>query len=286
MNGSDWTPSPITEREMSRLRWKLRWGSMNVVWAALSSVAAMVVTVIGFNLVLVNLFGGLLAFVAALSFGVLVFVFAIHDNARLVETKAPDEAKRTEFGAGEGWLVDLIVLQGAAPTGKDRGMLWIEGGRLCFSGDRTSFALAPGGVMGSCRREHAVGGLRYRTRLSLDHPHGLALSFDVEGDVLGSHSADARQAIDTWIETESTQENQFPPTRVGPGAPSRQTLFVGATLTTAYWAGLLALANASLLDWGAAGIVLVLGGFLGWLLGCWPVGLRWRALRDRLRVER
>ena len=95
--------------------------------------------------------------------------------------------------------------------------------------------------------------------------------------VIAAHAPSARYSLPT---------NQLPPTYLGPGAPTLWTLFVGAALTTAYWVGLLTVANAALSDWGASSIILILGGFLGWLLGCWPIGLRWRALRDRLRVER
>ena len=38
-------------------------------------------------------------------------------------------------------LVEIRIVRNGEPVGKDRGALWFEGGRLLFSGHRTSFAI-------------------------------------------------------------------------------------------------------------------------------------------------
>ena len=169
MKPTEWTPHPVSEREMARVRRRWRFGEFNVVGAALSAIAASASFAVGSDRFAGNYFVGILLFGLATALGLLVVAFARRDNARLNAVNAPDRARWEEFGSHEGWLVDLIVLQGDAPTGRDRGILWIEGSRLNFAGDRCSFSLLPGDIAGACRSERSIRGLRLGTRIALRH---------------------------------------------------------------------------------------------------------------------
>lgn len=286
MSQADWTPSPIAEREAALLRRRTRWSGLHVWVAGVSVCVAM-----GSFMWLTRLLGqafnpGQLAAATTLTL-VSAFVTvwaALRDNAVLQEAAAPDRLRREEFGKGEGWLLDLTILQGEAPTGKDHGMLWTESGKLCFSGDRTSFALGLEQLSGPIHSETPIRGLRHSARVPLVHRTNagpLALSFDVVG---GTTPETVRQLC-LWAERAPRYEGQLPPTRLGPGAVSSVRLILGAAFATAYWLALLSL--IALADGISAALaVLILGVILGMALRCGYLITRWRAWWDLRRVER
>ncbi len=285
MKEADWTPSPHAERETDSLRRRSRLEGRLSVWiAGVTSVTAVASGCMVADLVGRGKFidAGNAAVVFLISAG-LTFWLAARDNDLLVRVAAPDRAKREEFGSGSGWIVDLMVLQGDAPTGADRGMLWIEGGRLLFSGDRTSFALSADQVAASCRSVLAISGLRHPMRVPLQHrtPAGqLALSLQT-----GENSAEVRWAIDGWAASGST-DGQFPPLRIGPGVAPTSRLLLGAVLASAFCVAAATFVGASFLVGMGEGLFSVfLMMFLGGILRLLPLATRWRAWRDRRRLE-
>ncbi len=236
-----------------------------------------------------RLFQTILALLVTVVSGVIAVWLAVRDNVLRRDAALPDQTRRQEFGAGEGWLVDLIVLQGAAPTGSDRGMLWIEGDRLLFAGDRTSFALAGNDVAGHIRTEEPIGGLRHALCVPLTHRTAagpLALSFEVVGRD-AEEKILVRDTVDRWAVRVPHLDGQRPPTRLGPGAPTRTRLFFRAAFVTAYSVGLVTFGIVSLF----AGALWPVLAFLAltcmvWLPGLRQLGTYWRAWRDLGRVDR
>lgn len=282
MSEGRWTPSPHVERENAELRRRARGEGRYGVWVAgLSGVVAVFSTV--------YLVGGItvaspsamaLAALSAVGSGWLTFWLTRRDAELLRRTAEADEMRRGDLGRSVGWLVDLIVVQGDAPTGTDRGMLWIDEGRLCFSGDRTSFALSPNQIAGRCRSVIPISGLRHAVRLPLRHP-GLALSIDPGSIPIN----DLRREIDAWAATAPSTVGQLPPTRLGPGAPSPARLQFRALFSTTYWSVALLLTLANLPQEGAAaGPLALLLLVVGMILRCGYPGTRWRAWHDRRRL--
>ena len=290
MSHADWTPSPVVEREAALVRRRWRLGEFNVVGAALSTIAAFASFTVGIDRYAESPLLGVLLFGLATLLGLLVVVFVRWDNARLDAVTAPDRARWEEFGSREGWLVELIVLQGDAPTGRDRGILWIEGARLNFAGDRCSFSLAPGDLAGACRSERSIQGLRLGMRIPLRHETGggrLALSMKAQGRRLEG-AIGLRRDVDAFARRETLGLGQLPPTALGPGASSKLALFVGASGMTGFvlFSGVFTvLAAITARDALSALIVLsiVLCGV--WNVGGWTVPARWRAWRDRRRLR-
>lgn len=211
----------------------------------------------------------------------LTFWLARRDADLLSRTDEADDARRGELGRNVGWLVDVLILQGDAPTGADRGMLWIDDGRLCFSGDRTSFALSPDQVAGRCRTTTPIVGLRHEVRLPLCHPT-LTLSIGLERTSI----AEFRRQIHLWTTSASPSEGQLPPTSLGPGAASPGRLLLGAVFSTVYWVAVLSMVFVSSQIEGSYDLLPFILAFavLGAFLRCWYPVTRWRAWRDRRRL--
>ena len=291
MSHADWTPSPVVEREAALVRRRWRFGELNVLGAGLATFGAMASLIGGLKALARLDFAGL-AFVAlAFALGALVLFLHRRDNARLEAVREPDRVRRTEFGSNDGWLVDLLVLQGDAPTGRDRGILWIEGDRLHFAGDRTSFSLAPADIAGPCRKESPIRGLRLGSKLPLRHETAggrIALSIEVQ-NALTDRLNGLDHAVDTFARRKTVGSGQLPPTTLGPGASSKLALFVWASSLTGivlFSAGFCILAAFAAPNALNALIVLSLV-FCGiWSTGAWTISARWRAWRDRRRLER
>lgn len=287
MSQADWTPSPVGEREVTFIRQRV----MRYQWlSALPAALVIATSFIGALGCLTALFNGpsILLFMAtsglfALSIGLFRKVRR-HEDALQRATQEPDLVQRQEFGGVDGWLVDLIVLQGSAPTGVDRGMMWFEGDRLFFSGRRTSFGLSPDQVIGRDRWTLSIPGLRNKLYVPLaqcSKAGRLALSIGT-GD---SEVFDLRAAIHRWSSLEPRGGGQLPPMQVGPGVPSRRRLLVGAIASSAYWIAVVwlligssSLAAAALLAGFAYAFALVLNGLLPFE--------RWRAWWHLGRVPR
>lgn len=156
-------------------------------------------------------------------------LFSRHRDAEVAEANEEVLALRDEFGAGPAWTVDLIIRQGEAPTGRDQGLMWVEGGRILFSGKRTSFAISPAQADGPVRHEPAVRGLRLRLNLDLaaqTEVGPVSLSFWPIAEGVQRREEDAssmRYAFNTVIEGTRWQpakavEGQWPPFDIGPEA--------------------------------------------------------------------
>jgi len=225
--------------------------------------------------------------VAALSLGAipLAHFWELRQTAR----REPDLALKEGFGKGPGRFVELIVLQGSAPTGIDRGMLWIEDRRLYFSGHRTSFGLVPWQVRSLTGRDAPIPGIRHAITLELQHetPAGLmSLSFGliVPPSVSDwSERHDLLTQLDRWKGGHNPGEGQWPPSGLGPGVVSERRLFLGAVLSSAFF-------PVTITAWSVAvGNPLLLIGIpiaaIAWL-GNEKTRARWRAVRDRRRLRR
>lgn len=285
MNEADWMPSPHVEREQASLLRRRRWEGPFSVWIA----GVTSITAVGSGCATVDFFGRGQLVEAA--FGATILLASIaatlglaaRDNDLHSRIKAHDRTKREEFGSGAGWIVNLLVRQGDAPTGADRGMLWLEGGRLLFSGDRTSFALSSDQIAGPCRVQKPVAGLRHAIQVPLT-PRTMAGPLSLSLDA-GADEDAVRRAVDRWAQ-EKTAGGQLPPTRIGPGAPSPRRLLRGALGSSAYGMASLAAVVFVFAHVPALGLAIaLLALYLGWRLDSLVVPLRWRAFRDRSRLN-
>ncbi len=153
---------------------------------------------------------------------------------------------RDDFGAGPSWTVDLIVRQGEAPTGRDQGLMWVEGGRVLFSGKRTSFAISPDQIASPIRHEMAVRDLRLRLNLDLKaatSAGAVSLSFWPIADSFRRAEEDAsamRYAFNTilangrWTVAPPIA-GQWPPLELGPGALSPSKALHSIRIRVALW---------------------------------------------------
>ena len=202
---------------------------------------------------------------------------------------------RKGLGAGPSWPVDLAVRQGEAPTGYDQGLLWIEREGIAFCGLRTSFLLTPSQVVGEVRHQDRVAGIRYRLNLRLDLQTTvgpLSISFwpTDEGDE-ETAAADLRFALNTRLRSTlhpSTVGGHWPPTAIGPAAPTPGTLW-RAAFAECFPRVLIPAALAASLFWSSAppfGLFVFLIGSSGLLYAFRERrSLRFRAAMDARRAR-
>lgn len=217
-----------------------------------------------------------------------------HLDARRRAAGERARSLRDGFGPGPVWAVELMVRQGGAPTGADQGLMWVEDGRIVFSGLRTSFALAPAQMAGIVRHLPRRAGLRHRLNLDLAHETAagpLSLSFwPLAPSLQGAENdaTDLRAALNTVAKRRDhalAATGQWPPVTRGPGAPTRRDLLVRATGPIAAWIALGATFGASILP-NATG---ALAAFL-FVAGVGNVAYRdeslprWRAYRAHRRL--
>ena len=287
----EWTLHPIAEREIVEERRRLTRGR-RVGWAlaavSLGLCPLTCVSVLPYEM-------GWLVVVAALVLGVEA-IRRTSANADLARAKRREI--RDAYAAVEGWAVEMTVFQGAAATGIDRGAVWFEDGRLYFVGERTSFGLAPSQAAGDLRQEWPLAGLRCATTLRLRARTAAGpvsvgfnvLPHDYTGAATGGRSeAEFVKAVKSWLADPAPPDGQLPPLAVGPDAPSALGLLTGAILNAGFWATVAA--ALLLLGWRTAwwavppvaafaGCVLVLNSEI------WAPRHRWRAWRDRRRLDR
>ena len=229
-----------------------------------------------------------IAAVGGMSLGLIPIV--LHWEARQAAAHKVDDELREGFGRGVARFVSLIIRQGGAPTGEDRGLLWFEDGKMYFSGHRTSFGLVPSQVSGFATVDSSVPRVRHEVNLVLkrDTPAGpMSLSFGgivpVEFNVAAQH-ASLRMDLDDWKQRGYGEEGQWPPSGFGPLVVSdRRLLF-----ELAAWICLFPVMPTAL------ALTLVHPGIA--LGTCWLVAfsmpnalgndLRSRALRDRKKLRR
>lgn len=215
----------------------------------------------------------------------------VHDlsNARL-------GGLREEYADLRGWLVEITILQGAAPTGFDRGVIWFEEDRLLFVGERTSFALGSASVRRGPRDHWGTSGLLPTTTLPLrasSPAGGVSLGFTVHADDVPGKAhwgaVGLLMALRGWSSAGGTEPGQGPPLAIGPGSPSSTALLWGALGVTALWSLIVAVLAAVAVA-GEFGVAAVVTGFVVVASlaapDLWTFRLRWRAWRDRRRLDR
>ncbi len=189
-----------------------------------------------------------------------------------------------------------MILQGTVPTGLDRGMLWIEDGRLIFSGHRTSFALRHEDVARVTTPTIQIPKLRNGLEIPLNLRSGrfsVSLSVNVRPGSrhklqslitdLYKWQHDEKKRAKAAESSDLSKHGQIPPLAFGPGAPSSNHLLARAVLTSAYW-GTAYHFFEKIPDLFPrmlfAAIVCGVGGFLGLIY----VVQYWRAFLDRRQL--
>ena len=286
MSHADWTPSPLVEGEAKLLRKQVKRHDR----IALTLGAAGIVGVTGAGIALAILYlPGAVAAVLGIALVLGAFWAAYRfDGVRaslIAASEEADEILQREFGTGEGWFVDLFVHEGEAPTGVDRGMLWIEDGRLVFAGHRTSFSLSTGQALG-VRRQIPVRDVRYEIRVDLSS--GQAVSFGCRQGRSYGTAKGATQGlllvVRMWARRPAVGGGQLPPSSLGPGAPSHVRLLGRAVGSTAFYTVMLWLVALAL----PSGLYLYLAFAFytagsGWNL--WHPFALWRAWWARRRLR-
>jgi len=180
-------------------------------------------------------------------------------------------AMSDEFGVGPSWTVDVMIRQGEAPTGRDQGLMWVEGGRVLFSGRCTSFAISPDQAASPIRHEYAVRGLRLRLNLELKaetEAGKVTLSFWPLADGFRRAEEDAasmRYAFNSILVGPGRPSTigQWPPLEVGPGALTPSQALRSLRTRTFLWAvGVVIFSIPTLIAFPALGVgefVLLIG---------------------------
>ena len=191
------------------------------------------------------------------------------DRFDTLAIRPEDAPMLPELGVASGFLVSMWVLQGHTVTGRDRGAMWIEGGRLLFSGRSMSFALTRQMVVGGWRDPRLGPGVM---ELALDHASDagtLAVSFTpLFGD--RPYAWEPKSLVASWLEQAgaSSEAGQLPPTTVGPSADSPATIrkrIVGSILRESGYAGIVLLplaVSGSMVP--ALAVVLSVGALVGY----------------------
>ena len=278
MNRAKWLPAP--RRSQAARKW-----AEAAVFLPLPAVSVLFL-VMGITLKPIDEFG--LAMLAVGLAGLVVSYKGVRYCQRMDELGMipEDVGMLHELESFDVVMVSIWVLQGRAVTGRDRGAIWIEDGRLVFNGRATSFALDRSQV--ECRvRGRKVGPGELALLLTEETPAGpLALSFTpLIGDRPFATSLELRLAA--WLDSPpSLVPGQVPPTALGPGAPSlgaMRTRNVQEALGVSTLVALVALPFAILRH-----VVPSLG--LAWLalfllVLALPITPAHRALHDRRRLE-
>ncbi len=225
--------------------------------------------------------------VAGMSLGLIPLV--LHWEARQAAARLPDVELREGFGRGAGRFVELIIRQGNAPTGEDRGMLWFEDGKMYFSGHRTSFGLVPSQVGSYPTQEEPVPRVRQRVNLVLKRATAagpMSISFGLplvsEAQTQARH-LELRTDIEKWMKMEGAGGGQWPPSSPGPLVVSDRRLLT----ETAGWGLALPILLAALVSPITGPFFALLGAVVVSCVFWFTLGndVRWRALRDRKRLR-
>ncbi len=284
LSQAEWTPSIVVERDVEYRRRRVAYHDLVALTVGAAAITAAAIFGIWASIVF---FAGWAVVPSLLLLIGLVYTARRIDRRRdrlQAEAAEADRILKDEFGEGEGWLVDLKILQGGSPTGEDRGMLWFEDGKMVFSGHRTSFALSSDQARGRCGFQNKILGLRHSIALKVDlvtEAGPVSLSIEPpawqHGMVVG--------AINHWVGTSPVPGGQFPPTSLGPGAPSLRQLFVKAVTCSAYW---MFLTYVAILPgtWNAFVLIFALGFVAAYVLRLlFPVA-RWYAWDARRKLPR
>ena len=289
---AEWRIEPIAERELATQRraMKIR---RRLVWAsALSLCGVCPLTCLGSYDPTIGPWPFWLTELTTLG-------LVIAALRRIVKTNALElaswNATRWEHAAVDGWPTTVDVLQGAAITGRDRGTVWFEDGRLFFVGERTSFGLAPSQVAQHGRKEERADGsnrafvlpLAARTEAGSVSVR-FQLVFHVPFGAVGYRDYDDfSREVRRWIAVETLSEGQLPPLSLGPDAPRPNLLLARALGTTMLWTVYLASSAyaMSLSPVSLCGVLVAPVLLLFWPT-LWEPRVKWRAFLDRRRLDR
>ena len=285
---AEWTLNPITERELAGVR-RRQTVCRVIGWAlGITTFGLFPLTLALLSLNASYQWTGLL-FLTAI---VLLSVEAFRRSAKIERgVRAAFLALREASTAIDGTAVDLTILQGETPTGRARGVLWFEEGRMYFVGDRTSFGLVPSQVEGSLTpwiSKSSTLPLKIRTVAGR-----VALAIEPLADASRLENprqvqATLNDAIFRWLRDDVPGEGQLPPLALGPDVASTTALLWGALLTGAFWTTMLVLAiGAARTSPYLVFAFVPFGAILGLTIpGLYAPRRRWRSLRDRRRLER
>jgi hypothetical protein len=295
---AEWRLNPVTERAIAEERRSFlqrRWvlGALGTFSLGLCPLAIFVRTYSLFGVTI-----GEWPFVAVLLSMIALSHESVRRSTRYGQIRRRRKlAIRDEYGEIDGWQVDMTVFQGAAPTGHDRGMVWIEDGRLYFVGERTSFGLSPSQVSITGARSLSHEPALADIQLPLDRTTAggnLSVGLQVVPTDSGEFSAHNRQdqcrlAIKSWVKSGDSGEGQLPPLTIGPSMPGTLRLFWMAVTATAFWSGLtvIVLLIGLTASWWTVFPVLFTIGLIATLWwDVWSPRIRWLAWRDRRRFDR
>lgn len=145
-----------------------------------------------------------------------------------------ERALLAPFEPENGWIVEISVLQERTITGRDRGILWFEDGKLNFAGAHTSFAIGRADIIKLEDPEPRTLGLLGPITLPLKCPETKELwlsitPFDVDGSRLRRQFCSIGPKVESLQQTIARQlrssalENihgQLPPLVDGPNRPT------------------------------------------------------------------
>ena len=279
MSHADWTPSPLLEGEFALRRKRIK--RHDRLAATIGGTTLGGLMAFGIFYAALHL-SGVYTLIVGISVIAAAFLAAHRIERRrqalFAASEEADRVLRMEFGEGQGWFVDLIVHRGAAPTGVDRGMLWVEDGRLVFAGHRTSFSLSTDGVL-DVKRQFPLKGVRHAIRIAL--PDGQAVSF---APFAKGTTNDLDETLYLWSTGVETFGGQLPPLGIGPGAPPPGRLMARALGATAFYA-LLGWTVASVFAYGLSLYVFILFYYMGTAWSLWHPLTYWRAWWARRRLR-
>ena len=180
-----------------------------------------------------------------LSFGAfcLSLALVVSNAQNVVLTEKWDSFKDMEeiSWTMERWLVDLNIIDEGCVIGSDRGILWVEDSRLCFSGHRTSFAITRDDVSD----QTAIFQFHNPLATPIFHEHSLLLndkgklgkrviSIGYTRECRGFSPyklSELKHAIHGFEQSKKTNQNgQLPPSSIGPGVISPRLILVLAML--------------------------------------------------------
>lgn len=289
---AEWTLHPIAEREIAAERRQVT-GDRRVGWAlAFAALGLCPLTCLGAVMEALSPTALVVTLVAVVLLGA-EKTRRSDRTARLARAKRRD--LRDAYGAVAGWTVELTVFQGAVPTGRDRGVLWFEDDRLFFLGERTSFGLAAHQTERTLDEGWPLAGLRALHTLRLRHrtrAGRVALGLDFiprfEGTAESADAAEFRKALAAWSDRAASAPGGLPPLAPGPDAPSQRALLVAAVASTTFWVAValgLAVVAWRTAWWVAPPVAAFAGVILVLWSDVWAPRLRWRAWRDRRRLD-
>lgn len=248
-------------------------------------------------LVALGAINGALSFPVVSLFIVSFVAFGLfaHRRSRWAINEGADyrRALAKEHGAVDGWTVEITIFQGAAPTGYDHGVVWVQDGQLFFVGARTSFGLFASEVTPNAKARFAAEREADSLELPLcaSTPAG-SVTLDLR-PLAQDRAGVARLgwAVRAWLAQGTKGHGQLPPLALGPESPTPSDLLSQAVGVSMLWAvglpfvlGLAALCAAT---WWSIPIVVPL---LIWVL-CFlwrsfgTPASHWRSWRDRRRLR-